>query len=358
MNEHNEAELVKQAQQGDRESYGRLVDRHSGSVLAITYSRVGNFAASEDIAQDAFLMGFEKLASLRRPQLFGPWLRTITANLCHRWHRTRAYRSRLQEDRATLCERLGYDDPAKPNEMLERNERATILHKALEHLGVNEREALLLYYFESKSVNQAAAAAGVSAVAMRKRLQRARDRLRDVLSAEVEAELNEAADRRKLSTRVLAAIPFGASFAKIAPLGSVIPSTAALATKAVIAKAMGASLGVKLASGVAAMILVTAMALSAQIVLRSQPIESAQETPLTGTAPTASTSQPMEQMGGQAASGQDTNALAGTGTRTGTARISGTITTADGGPLKGAKVEVILRDPSADTLSMKRDVAG
>jgi hypothetical protein len=30
MNEHNETELVKRAQQGDKESYGRLVDRHSG----------------------------------------------------------------------------------------------------------------------------------------------------------------------------------------------------------------------------------------------------------------------------------------------------------------------------------------
>ncbi len=356
MNEHNEAELVKRAQQGDRESYGRLVDHHSGSVLAITYSRVGNFAASEDIAQDAFLMGFEKLASLRRPHLFGPWLRTIATNLCHRWHRTRTYRTRLQEDGVALRERLGYDGPADPGESLEREEQRTILHTALEHLAVREREALLLYYFEGTSVAQAAAAAGVTSVAMRKRLQRARDRLRDVLSAEVEAELNEASGRRKLSARVLAAIPFGASFGKMASLGSVTPSAPALAAKALLAKATGASLGAKVACGIVTAVLLAGMAVTTQMILRGQPIESAQETLPSETAPAASTLQPAAQTGGQAASGQDANALAASGAPA--ASISGTITTADGAPLEGAKVEIILRDPSADTLSMKRDVAG
>jgi hypothetical protein len=42
MDAHRELDLVKRAQEGDRDAYGRLVDLYGGVVLAIAYSRVGN----------------------------------------------------------------------------------------------------------------------------------------------------------------------------------------------------------------------------------------------------------------------------------------------------------------------------
>ena len=76
MDEKRELELVRRAQNGDRDSYGRLVDLYGGLVFAIAYSRIVNYTISQDIAQDAFLLGFENLAKLRHPQRFGTWLRT------------------------------------------------------------------------------------------------------------------------------------------------------------------------------------------------------------------------------------------------------------------------------------------
>jgi len=60
MDGAHELELVRKAQRGDRASYGTLVDLYGGAVLAIAYSRVGNFQISQDIAQDTFLLGFDK----------------------------------------------------------------------------------------------------------------------------------------------------------------------------------------------------------------------------------------------------------------------------------------------------------
>ena len=99
-----ELELVRRAQSGDRDSYGRLVDLYGGAVLAIAYSRVGNYAVSQDIAQDAFLLGLENLPKLRQPHKFGAWLRGITTNLCNNWQRSEAYRKRLREDSTTVRE--------------------------------------------------------------------------------------------------------------------------------------------------------------------------------------------------------------------------------------------------------------
>jgi len=114
MDKTRTLELVEKAQAGDRDSYGQLVDRYGAVVLAIAYGRTGNGAIAQDIAQDAFLIGFENISSLRQPGRFGAWLRGITTNLCKKWYQSQTYRRRLEEDSDALRERLGMSSPPEP----------------------------------------------------------------------------------------------------------------------------------------------------------------------------------------------------------------------------------------------------
>jgi RNA polymerase sigma factor (sigma-70 family) len=254
MNADRELDLVKRAQAGDRESYGRLVDLYGGLVLAIAYSRIGNYTASQDIAQDAFLLGFENLATLRQPGRFGVWLSTITRNLSRNWRKSQAYRERLHADSATLRERLGYMQAPGAAEEVERMEMRHLIDEALGELPVRDRDSIILYYFEDKSTDEAARALGISPAAMRKRLERARRRLRDRMAAHVERGLADAAKKRRMSSKVLAALPLGASFAKIAPVTSVLPSAPILHITGVLAKAGGVVMGINKTAGTVAAI--------------------------------------------------------------------------------------------------------
>lgn len=254
MEADSELVLVERAQSGDRDSYGRLADLYGGVVLAIAYSRIGNYTVAEDIAQDAFLIGFENLSKLRQPQRFGSWLKTITAHLCTRWHRSQAYRSRLQTDSVALRERLGHVQPPSIAEKLDRREAQSMIDEALRKLPVRDRKVILLYYFENKSVAEAAKALDISTAAMKKRLERARKRLRDRVTAQIEADLLEAAKGRKMSSRVLAAIPLGASYAKIAPVASVLPLAPALHVAGLLGKMGGVVMGINKAAGTVAAI--------------------------------------------------------------------------------------------------------
>jgi len=168
MDGAHELELVRKAQRGDRASYGTLVDLYGGAVLAIAYSRVGNFQVSQDIAQDTFLLGFENLGKLRSPNRFGAWLKTIARNLCANWHKSESYRKRLHEDSAMLHARLGYENGAAADERMEHDEMRNLIDQALDCLSVGDREAIVLYYFEGQSVGDAAKSFGISPVAMRK----------------------------------------------------------------------------------------------------------------------------------------------------------------------------------------------
>jgi len=261
MDADRELDLVKKAQTGDRDAYGRLVDVYGDVVLAIAYSRVGNYTVSQDIAQDALVLGFEHLVSLRRPQSFGAWLKTITANLCNKWLKSRAYREKLHEDSVALREQLSYGNGASADERLEHKELHSMLDEMVANLPIRDREALVLYYFRGRSVREAADALGITSAAMKKRLERARNRLRDELTAHVEAELVETGRKRVMSGRVLAAIPFGASLAKVAPVATVLPSAPMLHLTGLLTKAGGVTMGIetKKVAGVAVALCVILM---------------------------------------------------------------------------------------------------
>lgn len=74
--------LVRRVRQGDLEAYGDLVRRYQGSVFGVCYRLLGDRQEAEDLAQDAFLRGYQRLDTFDLAYPFGPWIRRVAANLC------------------------------------------------------------------------------------------------------------------------------------------------------------------------------------------------------------------------------------------------------------------------------------
>jgi len=79
--ETDELNLVLRAQQGDREAFGRLAERHEQSVYLVAYRRLGNHAEAQEVCQEVFIKALEKLGQLRDPACFGSWLRSVSARM-------------------------------------------------------------------------------------------------------------------------------------------------------------------------------------------------------------------------------------------------------------------------------------
>ena len=73
--------LVQRAQAGDRQAYGELVERFQPTVYAVALSRLRNPAEAQELAQEVFLHGMQKLDQLRDAQCFAGWLRQITVRM-------------------------------------------------------------------------------------------------------------------------------------------------------------------------------------------------------------------------------------------------------------------------------------
>ncbi len=168
------------AARGDRDAYGRIVMACQNVVTAVALAITRDVPASEDIAQDAFIAAWQQLKRLHNPSSFLPWLRQITRNLARDHLRANRHRP-LDGAGAEIAIGLAADPSPTPMQQLADDEREHAAAELIAALPAQSREVLLLYYREGQRSQQVADLLGVSDAAVRKRLSRARQGLRDDL---------------------------------------------------------------------------------------------------------------------------------------------------------------------------------
>ncbi len=170
----DDAELVRQVLQGNRGAYGELVKRYTGQVAAVCRAHVPRQTV-EDLVQETFLRGLDKLADLREAEKFGAWLYGIARNLCRDWLNNRENQHGPLDDAA---DRLLTPEDA-------RGDRIGALKKCVGCLPVELREVVEIYYSGGGlTYDQLAHRLGVSRALVNKWLTQARKRLRVCLEGE------------------------------------------------------------------------------------------------------------------------------------------------------------------------------
>lgn len=168
------------ASSGCQHAYGRIVLACQNTVTAIALAITGDRQASEDIAQEAFVKGWQQLHQLRSASSFLPWLRQITRNLARDW--LRAQRGRpLSGEAAEVALTMAADPAPGAADRLQRLEEEIAAEDIISALPADSREVLLLYYREGQHSQQVADLLGLSDAAVRKRLSRARAQVREGL---------------------------------------------------------------------------------------------------------------------------------------------------------------------------------
>lgn len=169
--------LVTTALKGDREAFAVLVRRYQTAVHAFIVSRVHDFNAADDLAQETFVAAYLGLSDLREPERFAAWLRGIAANLSAAWLRRRmrevAVTSALPLD--ALDEMTG-DEPS-PEDVLLRREREAAALAALSRLTPKRAAAVALYYSDGLTYAECAEFLGVPVSTIEGRLHKARRQL-------------------------------------------------------------------------------------------------------------------------------------------------------------------------------------
>jgi RNA polymerase sigma-70 factor, ECF subfamily len=164
-------DLVVRAQSGDLEAYAVLVRQTQAMAYAVARGMLRDGALAEDAIQEAYLRAFRRLRDLDEPAAFAGWLRRIVITAALNARRARR-RTLLRLDDVPDVPVL--DEAESTWSELQRQQLAG----ALLTLSGEERRLCDRRYHGGWSTARLAREAGVEEGAMRKRLQRIRDKLR------------------------------------------------------------------------------------------------------------------------------------------------------------------------------------
>jgi len=174
-------DLVAQARQGNHHAFRLLVERHEDAIAATVTAMLGPTAEVDDVVQEVFIRFYQTLDRFQGKAALSTYLKRIAINrsldaLRRRKRLLGRFFSRDDETRHL-------PDPAAENdESLEAQERARLVHQAIQDLPPKHRAVVVLRLIEGYSTEETAALLDIPYGTVLSRLSRAHDKLKERLA--------------------------------------------------------------------------------------------------------------------------------------------------------------------------------
>ncbi len=186
--EKSEQSAIREVLRGDRDSYRVLVDLHYPTVFRVAFRITGNAPDAEEVAQEAFLRAYTKLAGFRQDASFATWIHRIAMNTALNLveRRSRDLTHTAASLAADPLSGRPVPDPAdlhpNPEHLLLDREVHTLREAAMADLTPMERTAFTLRHMEDLPIADIADALRIPANSAKQAVFRAVTKLRRSLA--------------------------------------------------------------------------------------------------------------------------------------------------------------------------------
>jgi RNA polymerase sigma-70 factor (ECF subfamily) len=167
--------------------YEILVRQHEPMLLAYVLSLVSDPHLAEDIAQETLLIAYQKISTLKNPNAFGAWLRGIA-----RFEAFAAFRNRGREISFEPAVLEGMEDvfSAMEEQIVSDDwqQRFQVVEDCFQQLPEKLKTVCQLHYLQNEKTQTIADQLQVGLSAILKRLERARDSIRQCVEQRLKLE--------------------------------------------------------------------------------------------------------------------------------------------------------------------------
>lgn len=186
--EGDEAEFLAALRSGDGSAYERLVREHGGRMLSVARRMLRHDEEANDALQDAFILAFRGISRFQGQSRLATWLHRIVVNAAlMKLRRRRAHPEESIEPLLPTFREDGHTTrtygewPEGADTLLERAEVRNLVRAKIDRLPATYRTILVLRDIEELDTGEVAAMLGITANAVKIRLHRARQALREQL---------------------------------------------------------------------------------------------------------------------------------------------------------------------------------
>lgn len=166
--------LALRCQSGDPGAFEDLIAVMERPLLYYAASLTGSTDSALDVLQDVWIKAFRGIRKLKDPGALRSWLYSITHGIAV--DRIRKNYSREQ------VEKVQYEDYQEAEEPSFAQEDAAAVHAALNQIGIQHREVLVLHFLEDLSLAEIAGVVGCSEGTVKSRIHYAKKAMKEILS--------------------------------------------------------------------------------------------------------------------------------------------------------------------------------
>lgn len=186
----SETDLLEQLKNGEAAAFDILITRFSGDIYALLFRLTQNAEEARDLTQETFLRVVQSVKKFRGEASLKTWLFRIAINQARnrrRWWTARGQQQTISldagrsNDSPSLHDTLTDASRASPEDEVLQREQLTQLHKALQELTLNFREAVILRDIEGLSYEEIAETLQTGLGTVKSRIARGREELRKKL---------------------------------------------------------------------------------------------------------------------------------------------------------------------------------
>jgi RNA polymerase sigma-70 factor, ECF subfamily len=174
--------LVERAMGGDIDAYSELAKASHPRLFGIASLILRDSESAQDAVQDALLLAWRRIRSLREPDAWDAWLRRLTVRAC--------YAVARRERRRTLVELRVAIDPGSagaPDTSVGVADRDW-LGRELDRLDIDQRVVIVLHYYLDLPVSEVAEIIDIPYGTAASRLHRGLDAMRSSMRAGPQAD--------------------------------------------------------------------------------------------------------------------------------------------------------------------------
>lgn len=166
----SEREILELVKKGDREAYQEIVIRYMQRAYYIALGFVQNPQDAMDLSQESFIRAFRKIKSFNTQMPFFPWFYRLMKNLCIDFLKRRSHHKEVPLEEVHILK-----------EEREDRELREVLWRGIEKLPMEQKEVVILRYFQQMSYQEIAEMTGKPAGTVMSSLFYAKKNLKKII---------------------------------------------------------------------------------------------------------------------------------------------------------------------------------